>query len=84
MGSTGKSDGNGQRSPGGGVHGDEAGGEQRISQPGTQASTASDDGSSPLVPILIAIAVLAAISIGTLVMRQRRGSGGDSISPEAN
>jgi hypothetical protein len=47
-----------------------------------------DDGgsSSPLVPILIAIAALAAISIGAVVIRQRRqddGSGGQ-ISPKAS
>jgi cobalamin biosynthesis Mg chelatase CobN len=51
------------------------------------ASTSEDDGgSSPLVPILIAIAVLAAISIGVVVMRQRRGhdaSPGSPASPKA-
>lgn len=59
-------------------------------QPGTQASATvpseSDGGSSPLVPILIAIAVLAAISIGVVVMRQRRRgdpSSGSPVSPEA-
>jgi cobalamin biosynthesis Mg chelatase CobN len=36
--------------------------------------TESDDGSSPLVPILIAVAVLAAISVGAVLVRQRRGS----------
>lgn len=41
---------------------------------------ASDDGSSPLVPILIAVAVLAAISIGALLIRQRRQRGGSSPS----
>jgi hypothetical protein len=35
-----------------------------------------------LVPILIAIAVLAAISIGVLLWRQRRQRSG-SLSPEA-
>ena len=51
----------------------------------TPASSKSDDGSSPLVPILIAIAVLAAISIGAVVFRQRRrrGSPGSPVSPEA-
>jgi hypothetical protein len=33
-------------------------------------------GSSPLVPILIAVAVLAAISVGAVMVRQRRGSAG--------
>jgi cobalamin biosynthesis Mg chelatase CobN len=39
-------------------------------------------GSSPLVPILIALVALAAISIGVFVMRQRRGgsSGGGKLS----
>jgi hypothetical protein len=41
---------------------------------------ASDDGSSPLVPILIAVAVLAAISIGALLLRQRRQRDGSSPS----
>jgi hypothetical protein len=48
------------------------------------AST-DDGGSSPLVPILIALAVLAAISIGAVVMRRRRDSDpGSPISPEAS
>jgi cobalamin biosynthesis Mg chelatase CobN len=41
----------------------------------------SSGGSSPLVPILIAIAVLAAISIGAVIYRQRRQDGGGSGSP---
>ncbi|HEX5712313.1 MAG TPA: hypothetical protein VFX85_03250 [Solirubrobacterales bacterium] len=50
---------------------------------GTQAS--SDDGSSPLVPILIAVAALAAISIAAVVIRQRRQRGGPGaqVSPKA-
>ena len=46
----------------------------------------SSGGSSPLVPILIAVAVLAAISIGAVIYRQRRqGSGGSGspVSPKA-
>jgi hypothetical protein len=39
----------------------------------------SDDGSSPLVPILIAAAALAAISIAALLIRQRRQR--DASSP---
>src|SRR6201991_3153816 len=53
--------------------------------PGNAATAPADDdsGSSPLVPILIAVAVLAAISIGALVVRQRRqGRGPGQISPK--
>lgn len=47
--------------------------------------TDSDGGSSPLVPILIAVAVLAAASIGYFVYRQRRqGSDGPVSSPKAS
>jgi hypothetical protein len=47
--------------------------------------TGSDSGSSPLVPILIAIAALAAISIGAVMFRQRRRRGTPSapVSPKA-
>jgi cobalamin biosynthesis Mg chelatase CobN len=51
-----------------------------------QNASHSSGGSSPLVPILIAIAILAAISIGAVVYRQRRqGSGGSGspVSPKA-
>jgi len=44
-------------------------------QIGEPKSAVSDSGgSSPLVPILIAVAVLAAISVGAVLVRQRRGS----------
>ncbi|HEY7951042.1 MAG TPA: hypothetical protein VID51_09455 [Solirubrobacterales bacterium] len=47
------------------------------------ASQSSDDGSSsPLVPILIGIALLAAISIAVVMVRQRRQQGG-STTPAA-
>jgi len=48
------------------------------------AAPASDDGSSPLVPILIAIAVLAAISVGAFFYRQRRQDPTSSVSPKAS
>ncbi|MGD9735421.1 MAG: hypothetical protein AB7V58_07440 [Solirubrobacterales bacterium] len=57
--------------------------------PGTESgeqASHSSGGSSPLVPILIAVAVLAAISIGAVIYRQRRqGSGGSGspVSPNA-
>jgi cobalamin biosynthesis Mg chelatase CobN len=44
------------------------------------AETDSDGGSSPLVPILIAVAVLAAISVGYFIYRQRRQGPGSSVS----
>jgi len=48
------------------------------------AAATDDGGSSPLVPILIAIAVLAAISIGYFFYRQRRqGPGSPVSSPKA-
>lgn len=50
----------------------------------TPAAETDSGGSSPLVPILIAVAVLAAISIGYFVYRQRRqGSGSPVSSPKA-
>lgn len=86
-GDTANGDGTGQQgSPGQGSAG-------KSDKPGSPAggngeatsSVTSDDGSSPLVPILIAIAVLAAISIGVVMMRQRRRRGsGVPISPKAS
>lgn len=55
---------------------------------GKPASQSDDGGSSPLVPILIAIAVLAAISVAVVMIRQRRRGNSDgpsaAASPEAN
>ncbi|HEX5593520.1 MAG TPA: hypothetical protein VFX35_09240 [Solirubrobacterales bacterium] len=48
------------------------------------ADATEDDSSSPLVPILIAIVVLAAISIGAFYYRQRRQGAGSSVSPKAS
>jgi cobalamin biosynthesis Mg chelatase CobN len=49
------------------------------------AETSDNGGSSPLVPILIAIAVLAALSIAAVLIRQRRQRGGSTgtVSPKA-
>jgi hypothetical protein len=44
------------------------------------ADSSDDGGSSPLVPILIAAAVLAALSIGAVMIRQRRQRDGSSPS----
>jgi hypothetical protein len=54
--------------------------------PGAPASQKSGGGSSPLAPILIAIAVLAAISVAVVMIRQRRQRGGSStpVSPRAS
>jgi len=73
--------------PGGGNQGTQDKGQASDPQPASQltpATETSDDdgGSSPLVPILIAIAVLAAISVGAVVMRQRRQRDGTSVSPK--
>jgi hypothetical protein len=52
---------------------------------GENTASAEEDGSSsPLVPILIAIAILAAISIGAYYYRQRRQGAGSSVSPKAS
>ncbi|HEX4463247.1 MAG TPA: hypothetical protein VH042_01245 [Solirubrobacterales bacterium] len=80
---------NGQGKPGGSTH---EGGKNAVnpgaqSKSGVQASKSSDSGgSSPLVPILIAIAVLAAISVAVVTIRQRRQRGGPTAtaSPKAN
>lgn len=51
------------------------------------APTSSEDGgSSPLIPVLIAIVALAAISIAVVMLRARRQrpGGGRSVSPEAS
>jgi cell division protein FtsN len=57
------------------------------STPVANTSKDSGGGSSPLVPILIAVVVLAAISIGVVLYRQRSdgGSGGADrrVSPDA-
>lgn len=57
---------------------------QQKGQPAAQ--TSADDGSSPLVPILIAIAVLAAISAAAVIIRNRRQGDepGAPASPSAS
>ena len=86
----GKGGGNGQSSQGGGAANEAGvGGGQAIAAPERNGEVSHDSGSSPLVPILIALAVLAAISVGVVTMRRRRESGGESgansrrVSPEA-
>jgi len=78
--------GNPQGNPGGGKNGGETGPSQQSGQAVSPAPASHEGGgSSPLVPILIAIAVLAAVSLGVLINRQRRAGGPSSpASPEAN
>lgn len=63
--------------------GQATGGSVQAAVPLETSSATTDDGSSPLVPILIAVAVLAAISVGAVLYRQRRGSDG-GFSPNAS
>ncbi|HEU5143328.1 MAG TPA: hypothetical protein VFU04_09250 [Solirubrobacterales bacterium] len=90
----GEGGGAGKKGGGGGESGAPAGkgdGQKGDSQGGipapveTEPASSEDDGGSPLVPILIALAVLAAISIGAVVMRRRREDTdpGSPISPNA-
>jgi cobalamin biosynthesis Mg chelatase CobN len=69
-----------------GGDGDDRGGDERaVTQADPSSAAADDGGSSPLVPILIALAVLGAISFGIVAMR-KRGEDDDSgvpASPEA-
>lgn len=92
---TGTDGGTGQTSQGGGSKaiGDISQAEKVQASPTSEpkpvenAGTISDGGgsSSPLVPILIAIAALAAVSIGAVVIRQRRRGGpGTPVSPNAS
>jgi hypothetical protein len=91
--------GGGSHSSGGGDHsgggnpnsqsqseGKISGAEKVATSSGKPASSSSGGGSSPIVPILIAVVVLAAISIGVVLYRQRKdGSGPDPrvSSPDA-
>jgi opacity protein-like surface antigen len=50
-------------------------------KPLATTTSSDDDSPSPLVPILIAVAVLAAISVGAVLYRQRRGG---QFSPNAS
>jgi cobalamin biosynthesis Mg chelatase CobN len=83
----------GKGSPGGGnANGSQGTGSvaQGEAVPGTesgeQVAHSTGGSTSPLVPILIAVAVLAAISIGAVIYRQRRqdsGGSGSAVSPNA-
>jgi hypothetical protein len=78
-------DGGGKGGPGPQAEGGDKPQKQPVAIDATPTSTDDDGGSSPLAPILIALAVLAAISIGAVVMRRRRDpESGSPISPEAS
>jgi cobalamin biosynthesis Mg chelatase CobN len=78
--------GNGGVSGSGGSGKNGKGGNQPIAiTSGTPASASTDDGgSSTLVPILIAVAVLAALSIGAVLYRMRRADGAEGTEPGAS
>lgn len=57
--------------------GDKIGRAQKVANTtGGKPASSSSGGSSPVVPILIAVAILAAISIGVVLYRQRKGDSG--------
>jgi cobalamin biosynthesis Mg chelatase CobN len=73
--------GTGQGNPGGSANSGSQGQVQHGGQSaGTPASQSSGGGSSPLVPILVGIAILAAISVGVVMYRQRRQRRGPTAS----
>jgi cobalamin biosynthesis Mg chelatase CobN len=89
-GSTGGGKGAGKRDGGNGSSTSQPGGQASGSLsnasplPGEVASSESGGGSSPLVPILIVIAILGAISVGVVMLRQRRQQSGSPVSPKAS
>jgi hypothetical protein len=58
------------------AHPESAGGKQPEKTPTRAEAAEGDGGSSPVVPILIAMAVLAALSIGTVIYRGRTPQAG--------
>jgi cobalamin biosynthesis Mg chelatase CobN len=60
------------------------GAEKVATASGKPASSSNGGGSSPVVPILIAVAVLAAISIGVVLYRQRKGDSGTGSDPRVS
>jgi cobalamin biosynthesis Mg chelatase CobN len=73
--------GTGQGNPGGSAnHGSNPQLQQGGQKAGSPTTQSDSNTSSPLVPILIAIVVLAAISVGIVLYRQRRQRGGRSAS----
>ena len=77
--------GTGQGSPQNGSDKRPSGQLQETGQGSGSAPASAEAGSSPLLPILLAIAALAGISIGVVTMRQRRRrhATGTPVSPKA-
>jgi cobalamin biosynthesis Mg chelatase CobN len=78
-----KPGGGGSKSEGSSQSGNKIGGSQEVAtSSGVPASSeaSSGGGSSPVVPILIAVVVLAAISIGVVLYRQRKDGAGPDDS----
>jgi cobalamin biosynthesis Mg chelatase CobN len=65
--------------------GKDAGGqaEKLTAVPDSTQTSGDDGGSSPIVPILIVVALLAAISVGVVYWQRRRGSDAPPITPKA-
>lgn len=78
---TGGAGAQGKDGAGANVANKQSGGNLQAAQALPTTTDSSGDSSSPLVPILIALAVLAAISVGAVLYRQRRG---DRFSPNAS
>lgn len=77
--------GDGKAADGSKPAGGDVSGAQPIKTVNSATEQASDDGgSSPLVPILIAVAVLAAISVGAYYYRQRRQGPDSTVAPPAS
>jgi cobalamin biosynthesis Mg chelatase CobN len=76
--------GSGQGNPAGSANNPSGSGVQPGAQAKGATSQSDDGGSSPLIPILIAILALAAISLGVVWFRQRRQSGSGSATPPAS
>lgn len=85
QGNQGPGAGDGKAADGSKPAGGDVSGAQPIKTVNSATEQASDDGgSSPLVPILIAVAVLAAISIGAYYYRQRRQGPDSTVAPPAS
>ena len=81
----GKGNGNGGNGNGGAPTGKSGVGAGKVLDTADEAPISHESSSSPLVPILIALAILAAISIGFVAYKRRRQDpgGGSAVSPEA-